>query len=178
MTTIVSYIILFTTMGVVFLLMALVVGKLLRPRRPNPVKQDIYECGEETVGTSWVQFNLRFYVVALLFVLFEVEVALFFPWASVFGKAVRLGSSEISAGQRELMSNRLHGPAAVDAEAEGELTDQPAASPEARPPVTEEAGRKLARVALIDILIFFGVLLVGFAYVWRRGDLDWVRTAS
>ena len=50
----------------------------------------MYECGEPTIGSSFVQFDLRFYVVALLFIIFDVEVAFFFPWANVFGKATQL----------------------------------------------------------------------------------------
>jgi NADH-quinone oxidoreductase subunit A len=63
----------------------LVVGKLVRPSLTNPDKQAAYECGEEPIGTGWVQFDLRFYVVALVFLVFDVEVALFYPWAVVYG---------------------------------------------------------------------------------------------
>ncbi len=63
----------------------LVIGKLVRPRVPNPDKAMAYECGEPPVGPGWVQFNLRFYVVALVFLIFDVEIALFYPWAVVFG---------------------------------------------------------------------------------------------
>jgi NADH-quinone oxidoreductase subunit A len=63
----------------------LVVGKLVRPRVPHPDKAMAYECGEQPVGPAWVQFDLRFYVVALIFLIFDVEIALFYPWAVVFG---------------------------------------------------------------------------------------------
>src|SRR3954462_15898487 len=63
------------------------IGKLIRPRQPEADKLTIYECGEPTVGSAWIQFDLRYYVVALLFVIFDVEVAFFFPWAVVFGSA-------------------------------------------------------------------------------------------
>jgi NADH-quinone oxidoreductase subunit A len=76
---------------VVFLLMGLFIGlaamtasRLVRPYNPTPLKQRIYECGESPVGTPWLQFNNRFYTVALVFLLFDVEVALLFPWAVVF----------------------------------------------------------------------------------------------
>src|SRR5262249_14911917 len=87
MTPLVAYALLFVAVGVGFIFVHLVVGKLIRPRRPGAEKGTIYECGEPTIGSAWVQFDLRFYVVALLFVIFDVEVAFFFPWAEVFGKA-------------------------------------------------------------------------------------------
>ena len=74
-------------MGVGFIFVHLVAGKLIRPNKPDAEKMTIYECGEPTIGSAWIQFDLRFYVVALLFVIFDVEVAFFFPWAEVFGKA-------------------------------------------------------------------------------------------
>jgi NADH-quinone oxidoreductase subunit A len=63
----------------------LLIGKLIRPRVPHPDKAMAYECGEQPVGPAWVQFDLRFYVVALIFLIFDVEIALFYPWAVVFG---------------------------------------------------------------------------------------------
>ncbi len=63
---------------------------LLAAELPNEEKLEVYECGEPTIGSSFVQFDLRFYVVALLFIIFDVEVAFFFPWATVFGKATHL----------------------------------------------------------------------------------------
>jgi NADH-quinone oxidoreductase subunit A len=103
---------------------------------PNPEKAAVYECGEPSIGTSWVQFDLRFYIVALVFLIFDVEVALFYPWAVAFGNAARLAAG---LGM-DLFSIRL--------------------------------------IALIDMLFFFAVLLVGFAYLWRFGYLDWVRSAA
>src|SRR5688572_2229516 len=87
---IVAYLALFAGVAVVFLLANLVVGRFLRPADPHPEKLEIYECGEPTIGSSFVQFDLRFYVVALLFIIFDVEVAFFFPWATVFGKSTHL----------------------------------------------------------------------------------------
>ena len=81
------YCLLFTAVGVGFILVHLIAGKLIRPNRPDAEKRTIYECGEPTIGSAWIQFDLRFYVVALLFVIFDVEVAFFFPWAVVFGRA-------------------------------------------------------------------------------------------
>src|ERR1700757_1171746 len=87
---IVAYLALFTATGFAFLFANLVLGWLVRPRIPNEEKLEVYECGEPTIGSSFVQFDLRFYVVALLFILFDVEVAFFFPWATVFGKATHM----------------------------------------------------------------------------------------
>ena len=58
----------------------------IRPRKPNPVKQDIYECGMETIGGRWGQFNFRYYMYALLFVIFDVAVVFVYPWAIGLGK--------------------------------------------------------------------------------------------
>jgi NADH-quinone oxidoreductase subunit A len=57
----------------------------IRPRKPNPIKQSIYECGFETLSGTWNRFNFRFYTFALLFVIFDVEVVFLFPWAASFG---------------------------------------------------------------------------------------------
>ncbi len=116
----------FLIAGLAMVLGALVTGWFLRPSLPHPDKQEPYECGEPTIGPSWVQFDLRFYVVALVFLVFDVEVALFYPWAVVFG-----------------------------------------------------AGSHAVKVAATwDMLFFFGVIVVGFVYLWRFGYLDWVRASS
>lgn len=81
-----SVILLFLIGGAAFILVGLLVAKLIRPNRPNAEKLSSYECGEEPVGTSWIQFNPRFYVVALIFIIFDVELAFMFPWAVVFGQ--------------------------------------------------------------------------------------------
>jgi len=87
MSGLVGYLVLFVLIGVGFIFIHLVIGKLVRPARPDAEKMTIYECGEPTIGSAWIQFDLRFYVVALLFVIFDVEVAFFFPWAVVFGQS-------------------------------------------------------------------------------------------
>ena len=92
---IVAYLALFAVTGFLFLFANLVVGLLVRPQPPNEEKLEVYECGEPTIGSSFVQFDLRFYVVALLFIIFDVEVAFFFPWATVFGKATQLASDNL-----------------------------------------------------------------------------------
>ena len=132
MTSLVATLLVFVAAGAGFLALNLLVGRLVRPHRPSPEKGEVYECGEKPVGTAWVQFDLRFYVVALLFVIFDVEIAFFFPWVVVFGTAARAG----------------------------------------------EPGRPLGWLSFADLLVFFGVLLVGFAYLWKRGDLEWVRSVA
>ena len=101
-TTIVGYLALFAAVGFGFVLLNLLIGRFLRPANPSPEKQEIYECGESTIGSSFVQFDLRFYVVALVFIVFDVEVAFMFPWATVYGKALHLRTAsqqaEVSPG--------------------------------------------------------------------------------
>src|SRR5690349_11830371 len=97
---IVAYLALFSGVGIIFLFVNLLVGKFLRPENPHPEKQEIYECGEPTIGSSFVQFDLRFYVVALLFIIFDVEVAFFFPWAATFGKATNAMRGEFAVVER------------------------------------------------------------------------------
>jgi NADH-quinone oxidoreductase subunit A len=129
---------LFVAFGAAFVYANLLVGKLARPRLPNAEKLAVYECGEPTIGPGWVQFDLRFYIVALVFLVFDVEVALFYPWAVAYGSAAALAAD---LGHGVTMSG-------------------------------------LRAAALVDLLFFFGVLLIGFAYLWRFGYLDWVRSAA
>ena len=127
---------LFVAFGVGFVLFNLLLGALARPRVPSPEKSATYECGEPTVGPSWVQFDLRFYIVALVFLVFDVEITLFYPWAVVYGAAGPLAQA---LGQTAFA---------------------------------------LRQAAIVDMLVFFGILLVGFAYLWRFGYLDWVRSSA
>ena len=110
----------FMVLGAVTVALMLGISRLLHPRNPTAAKLSTYECGEVPVGTSWVQFNIRFYVVALIFIVFDVEVALLYPWAVVF--------------------------------------------------------RRLGLLAFVEAFIFIVILLAGLAYLWKEGDLDWVRT--
>ncbi len=114
----------FLMTGAVFVLAALIFGRFLRPQRKEPVKSEIYECGEPAVGSAWFNFNPRFYVVALIFVVFDVEIAFIFPVAVVFKKWMANGNGLL---------------------------------------------------ALIEIFLFIAILVVGLAYVWVRGDLDWLK---
>jgi NADH-quinone oxidoreductase subunit A len=77
-------ILLFTAAGFGIVFAGLLVGKIIRPALPHPEKLAAYECGEPAIGGSWVQFDLRFYTVALVFIVFDVEMALLWPWAVVF----------------------------------------------------------------------------------------------
>jgi len=79
-------VLLFLIGGVVFLLVALFAARLIRPNRPNAQKLTTYESGEEPIGSAWPQFNIRFYIVALIFILFEVELIFLFPWATVYSR--------------------------------------------------------------------------------------------
>ncbi len=115
-------ILIFVVAGVAMIVVALALGALIRRRLPHRVKGEPYECGEPTIGESWVQFDLRFYVVALVFVIFDVEIALFYPWAVIYKQSGVAG--------------------------------------------------------LVDMLFFFGVLVVGFLYLWRFGYLEWVRSTA
>ncbi len=162
-TVIVAYLALFATVGFLFVFACLLLGKFLRAHAPTTQKLETYECGEPAVGPGTVQFDLRFYVVALLFLIFEVEVVLFFPPATVFGQATRLLARE-RAVQSDVGDQA--GPAAIKAsnrQTVGVVRGN------------ESTAYTLAMVALIDMGIFFAVLLVGFAFLWKRGDLDWVR---
>jgi NADH-quinone oxidoreductase subunit A len=173
MTQLVGYLLLFLAVGAGFIFIHLLAGKFIRPAKMDPEKATIYECGEPTIGSAWIQFDLRFYVVALLFVIFDVEVAFFFPWAVVFGQANALTRAPLTQD-----SNPDPALTARTGTAENDLLktfqrDDPKA------PVTAEekkAAGQLSVLAFLDILVFFGVLLVGFAYLWKRGDLAWVRS--
>ena len=79
-------VLLFIVGGVGFILVTLLISKILRPRNDYAAKLTTYESGEEPSGTAWGQFNVRFYIIALVFLLFEAELVFLFPWATVFAK--------------------------------------------------------------------------------------------
>ncbi len=118
-------ILIFVVLAAAFLLVTLTIGKLMRPSAPSFAKGAAYDCGEHAVGSGWFNFNPRFYVVALVFLIFDVEVAFTYPVATVFRRWVARGDGA---------------------------------------------------VAFVEIGLFIAVLALGLAYVWRRGDLDWLRT--
>ena len=161
MIELVTLMLVFVAVGIGFLVTNLFLGKLIRPAKPEAEKGTVYECGEPAVGSSWIQFDLRFYVVALLFVIFDVEMAFFFPWATVFGGANRLTDANVSVEEKAGIQQSLSG----QAPAAGTVPDA-------------DAAHMLATLAFVDILVFFGVLLVGFVYLWKRGDLEWVRSMA
>lgn len=115
-------------MGILFVLFTFFLGKLVALKRPNAEKLSSYECGEEPQGSSWIQFNSRFYVIALVFLLFDVELVFIFPWATVFGQEVLLN-----------------------------------------------ADPRWGWLSLIEMFIFILILLIGLVYVWKKGDLNWIR---
>jgi NADH-quinone oxidoreductase subunit A len=102
-------------------------GRLIRPKNPGGLKDEIYECGEPTVGPAWVQFDLRFYVVAILFLVFDVEIAVLYPWAVTYKIFIING---------------------------------------------------LGEAVFWEMMFFFGLIILGFLYLWRFGYLDWVRHVS
>jgi NADH-quinone oxidoreductase subunit A len=101
------------------LLFTLLLWKVIRPSRFSEEKLTTYECGEDPTGNAWIQFNIRFYVFALIFIVFDVEAVFLLPWATVF--------------------------------------------------------RELGPLAYLEGLVFIAILVVALAYVWRKGDLAWVR---
>jgi NADH-quinone oxidoreductase subunit A len=181
-TAIAAYVALFTLTGFLFLFVNLLVGWLVRPRLPNREKLEVYECGEPTIGSSFVQFDLRFYVVALLFIIFDVEVAFFFPWAAVFGKATLLAAENAPVMATDLdpaaPADRLSAFSMAQLRELGIADPATAIDGGADGASIRETADRLALTSIVDIGVFFGVLLVGFAYVWKRGDLDWVRAMT
>lgn len=98
---------------------------LLAPKKPSHLKSTPYECGEEPVGSAWSMFNIRFYVVGLIFIIFDVESVLMFPVASIFKHMNEIGEG----------------------------------------------------VYILDVFLsFVAILVVGIAYCWKKGDLDWVKS--
>jgi len=114
--------------GILLVLFTLLLGKILSPKKPTVEKLSTYECGEEAVGNAWIQFNPRFYVIALVFLLFDVELLFIFPWATVFGQA-------------ELIT----------------------------------ADTRWGWFALLEMAVFVGILITGLVYVWKKGDLEWIK---
>lgn len=114
----------FLIVGFLFIFVTLLFGRLVRPKNPNPVKSESYECGEPAIGAAWINFNIRFYVIALIFLVFDVEIALIFPVAAVFKDFISQG---------------------------------------------------MGSAALIELIIFISILLVGLIYVWAKRDLEWIK---
>jgi NADH-quinone oxidoreductase subunit A len=120
----------FAAVGLVFVFANMIVGALIRPKRTNPEGLEVYECGEPTIGEAWIQFDIRYYTVALVYVIFAVEIAFLFPWALVLKESLENRGAAASAG--------------------------------------------IGLFALAEGVIFIAILFLGLAYVWAKGDLDWV----
>jgi NADH-quinone oxidoreductase subunit A len=86
----------FLLVAIIFVVVIVFVAWLIRPARPTKEKLTTYECGENPEGSPWVKFNIRFYVVALIFLIFDVEVVLLIPWALVY-KAFGFGGFMVGA---------------------------------------------------------------------------------
>ncbi|HSQ26479.1 MAG TPA: NADH-quinone oxidoreductase subunit A [Anaerolineales bacterium] len=78
------YIGVFLVLAPIFPAAALLIPRIIAPRKPNPIKQQAYECGIETVGETWIQFKVQYYIFALVFLIFDVETVFLFPWAVAF----------------------------------------------------------------------------------------------
>src|SRR4029450_7294389 len=169
-----AYMALFALSGIAFLFVNLLVGMLLRPHDPHAEKLEIYECGEPTIGPSFVQVDLRLYRVALPFIIFRVEVAFFFPWAAVFGKSANLMDENFAVAARaadgsvvltkpavdlyrELGVRHPTAPQTVPVSLKGGVraTEQVAQAEQ----VIHEGARQLAWVTIVDIAAFFAVLM-------------------
>lgn len=116
----------FVLIGVAVPFLMLFAGWLVRPKVPEARKEMIYECGEVPTQQAWFNFNPRFYIVALIFLIFDVEVAFTYPVATVFRRYV----------------------------------------------ATQQGG-----LAFFELLTFVAILIFGLAYVWKHGDLEWIRHA-
>lgn len=123
-------ILLIAIVGILLVCITILLAKTLSPKKPNPIKLSTYECGEEAIGSSWVQINSRFYVIALVFLLFDVELIFVFPWATVFGN-------------RELVAS----------------------------------DGRWGWFTMIEMGMFLGILVIGLIYVWKRGDISWIKPA-
>lgn len=123
-------VLLFASVGFFFVFVNVAVGSLIRPKRTTDEGLEIYECGEPATGDTWIKFDIRYYTVALVYVVFAVEIAFLFPWAIVLDDAFAgTGAAE---------------------------------------------GTGVGYFALVEGVIFIGILFLGLAYVWVKGDLDWV----
>jgi NADH-quinone oxidoreductase subunit A len=77
----------FASVGFAFVFVNVMMSGLIRPKRPTDQGLEVYECGEEAIGEAWIQFDIRYYTVALIYVIFAVEITFLFPWAMVMREA-------------------------------------------------------------------------------------------
>jgi NADH-quinone oxidoreductase subunit A len=115
-------VLIFLGVGSVFVVLNITVSRLLHTKLFTEEKYLPYECGEDPIGDTRIKFNTRFYVIALIFLIFDVEIVFLFPWAVVF--------------------------------------------------------RDIGLLAFVEMLVFIAILLVGLAYVWVKGDLEWIRSVQ
>ena len=90
-----QFIAIFVALSPIFPAMPVLLNQLLGPRKPNYIKQQIYECGVETVGDTWVQFKVQYYIYALVFVIFDIEAVFLFPIAAAYGQVTLFAVVEI-----------------------------------------------------------------------------------
>jgi NADH-quinone oxidoreductase subunit A len=79
-----TFIGIFVIIAILFPIIALALAFIIRPKKPNPVKSSTYECGLETIGETWVQFRVQYYIYALVFVIFDIETVFLLPWAVAY----------------------------------------------------------------------------------------------
>src|SRR5437016_6935837 len=89
-------VLLFSATAILFVFGSLLAGRFLRPNAPTAEKEMIYECGEKPIGQAWYNFNPRFYLIALVFVIFEVEIAFMYPVASVYRSFIEKGQGMLA----------------------------------------------------------------------------------
>ncbi len=90
-----AWVVTFGIVGILFVVASFVISWLIRPNHPTEEKESTYECGEQTIGSSWIQFNVRYYIFCLIFVIFDVEALFLFPWAVVFKQLSLFGFVEM-----------------------------------------------------------------------------------
>ncbi len=110
----------FAIVAILFALVMLIVGRLFRPRFPNDDKLSIYECGERPLSSAWYNFNPRFYLIALVFIIFEVDIALTFPVVVVYASWIKKGTGWVAFAELILFTAVLLG-GLVWARAHGDL---------------------------------------------------------
>jgi NADH-quinone oxidoreductase subunit A len=81
-----TFIGIFVVVAIAFPIIALALAFLIRPQKPDAVKSSTYECGLETIGETWVQFRVQYYIYALVFVIFDIETVFLYPWAVAYNK--------------------------------------------------------------------------------------------
>ncbi len=86
-----SVVLVFILFSILFVWGSMFLSSLLRPHNPGKEKSIVYECGEDPVGGGWVQYNIRFYIIAVIFIIFDVEVIFIYPVATVFKKMIGEG---------------------------------------------------------------------------------------